>query len=152
MIEKWQQESKCKHKGQHRKTEYIYVLDTASEIAGLLQRHQLQMSSPSNRCQYVLHPKAHYDFPPKMGTSYQTRICYPPRFWSELPSLWKYQRHSIWSKHHCPWHEINRLLLLSPKLLRLPPACTCETCASISKLRSRSYSTIPAPSCMAWLE
>ena len=27
------------------------------------------------RCQFVLHPEAHYDLPPKMGTGYQAKIC-----------------------------------------------------------------------------
>jgi hypothetical protein len=46
----------------------------------------------------------------------------------------------------------HRLLLLPPELLRLSPAFTCGTCTSINKLHSRSYSNIPTPPLLAWLE
>ena len=54
------------------------VQDAATEIVGLLQRYKLQINSTTlvkkQRIQYVLHPEAHYDLPPKMGTSYKAKI------------------------------------------------------------------------------
>ena len=136
------------------------VQDAATEIVGLLQRYKFQMSSPNNIGKKARDSNT-YCTPRHITTSLQKwALVTKQKFASPLDFDPSYQAYWSESTRDTVFGASTNALTINPQASFCHPnycdyllhSLVGRACTSISKLHSRSYSNIPAPPWLAWLE